>query len=182
MTQDWKPGDLVSAYVPTRNKRHALVYLGTLGGSHPWRLLDDGLDVGRAGIGATNVRDARPLIAALADRALVVIDAEDREQVERLAMLLVREKATLSDRGVWHSGLAAALREFASPTPPKPDEPLGLGAVVEDTKGEKWIRVNIEADLPRPWAAQGNVGGNMSGWCAYADIKVVRVLSQGVPS
>lgn len=67
-------------------------------------------------------------------RPLAVIDPEDREQVERFAGLLHNYDAHLADdphrESAWESLTAAALREFANPTPPKPDEPMGLGAVV----------------------------------------------------
>lgn len=71
-------------------------------------------------------------------RPLVVIDAEDDEAVERL-------RKALSDSGAFTgltkgnvSNLQAALREFATPTPPKPDEPQGLGARVTDHGGLEW--------------------------------------------
>jgi hypothetical protein len=47
---------------------------------------------------------------------------------------------------------------------PKPPEPTGLGAVVEDAGGGRWVR------------RQGM-------WCSfndYADLDVVRVLTEGV--
>lgn len=71
-------------------------------------------------------------------RRLVVIDAEDREQVERLRGLYVAEAV---ERGAMHPQFAgqdelrrdamqAALREFADPKPPRIDEP-GTWGVVE---------------------------------------------------
>lgn len=118
MSENWKPGDLVSAYVPTRSKRHPLVYLGALGGRHPWRLLDDG-DVEMAGIGPTNVQDVRPLIPALAARRLVVIDPENEDDVTRLADALVdHHSVAYGVESDWLS-IQAALREYANPTPPR---------------------------------------------------------------
>jgi hypothetical protein len=63
-----------------------------------------------------------------------------------------------------------ALREFADLKPPKPEEPTGLGAVVQDAGGRKWtnthrIRAWYHSDL---------------GPYVYADIDAVRVLSEGV--
>jgi hypothetical protein len=54
-------------------------------------------------------------------RRLVVIDPEDREQVNHLASLL-RDYMRYADR--WR--LAAALREFANPTPPRCNQHLGI--------------------------------------------------------
>jgi hypothetical protein len=68
----------------------------------------------------------------IVDRALplVVIDPEDREQVDRLVRSYHNQNlfSVVDD-------MQAALREFADPKPPKPAEPTGLGAVVEDADG-----------------------------------------------
>jgi hypothetical protein len=71
-------------------------------------------------------------------RPLVVIDPEDREQVERLTKALVEaayrhSNVVVSDQASTATR-QAALREFADPKPPKPAEPTGLGAVVEDAR------------------------------------------------
>lgn len=109
-------------------------------------------------------------------RPLVVIDPEDREQVERLADLLIVERATTD--GVVHSGVQAALRSLI--TPPKPEEPTGLGAVVEDVEGSKWIRWcspgAAHSFSQQPWQ-MADGGGADTYW---SDITAVRVLSEGV--
>lgn len=113
------------------------------------------LDMGR-------VDDARPL---------VVIDPEDREQIKRLV--------DLYEGGVTLEGdMQAALREFANPTPPKPEEPKGLGAVVEDADGVRWVRVNCQ-----PFTPFREVTDNSGGYCQYRlfdNIAAVKVLSEGV--
>lgn len=105
-------------------------------------------------------------------RPLVVIDPEDREQVERLRSLLFGNSAHA--HGI--NEMQAALREFADPTPPKPDEPTGLGAVVEDEAGDRWVRITLGA--ARRWQRVG--------WpdkrARFAAIDAVRVLSDGVQS
>lgn len=67
------------------------------------------------------------------------------------------------------------------PKPPKPNEPTGLGAVVEDAAGERWIKVYAFGDDDRTWAVHGCVG-SIYDWRAYADIDAVRVLSEGAQS
>lgn len=119
--------------------------------------------------------------ALLAPSPLVVIDPENREDVEGLAACLrtgiesvlrvsVNDYAldSITDK------LQAALREFANPRPPKPEEPTGLGAVVEDAEGVRWACAGGDA----PWVAW--VPGLRYDVCHYDDIDVVRVLSEGV--
>lgn len=130
-------------------------------------------------LGDANPHDARPL---------VVIDAEDREQVERLARAShdaihkigdFDSKTDLS-RGVLTELMQAALREFADPTPPKPEEPTGLGAVVEDDAGRIYTRYETDAE-PQPWwqSAHGPEHDVVRRF-SWEDINVVRVLSEGV--
>ena len=113
-------------------------------------------------------RDAYPSFTPV-----VVIDPKDREQVERLADCLM---ATDPNRAI-EDNLAAALREFANPTPDapaKPDEPTGLGAVVEDSDGRRWVRARpLSVEHPHVWRWSGI-------WKTYADIDVDCVLSEGV--
>lgn len=108
-------------------------------------------------------------------RPVVVIDPEDREAVERLVDQITRLNApgpaTYADR------VQLALREFATPTPPKPEEP-GLGGVVEDTKGRRWVnatdhRASVHTN---PWMCLSDP----ERWASYADIDVAEVLSHGV--
>ena len=79
---------------------------------------------------------------------------------------------TITDAQI--NALQAALRSLV--TPPKPDEPQGLGAVVEDAEGRRWVRVN--ETLRAVWrpvdASTSNSFRN------YPDIAAVKVLSEGV--
>lgn len=150
-------------------------------------------------------------------RRAVVIDPEDREQVERLLATYhdwkwarERSEASIND-------MQAALREFANhaesepeplpdglvlskdgdllnwrgenyvrqkvspPTPPKPDEPTGLGAVVEDAMGRRWVRVLHGPAHPGlipsegPWKIERFTVREL-----WDGIDVARVLSEGV--
>lgn len=106
---------------------------------------------------------------------VATIDPDSREHIGRLASLLVSENATLDDRGVGHAGLRRALREFANPTPPKMQEPSGVGAVIETERGEKWVRCG-----PNEWRVSDGSAFPVK-WSSLV-IDVVRVLSEGVPA
>lgn len=70
-----------------------------------------------------------------------------------------------------------AMRSF---TPPKPDEPLGLGAVVEDDEGEKWVRAGISHRKADDWRCVE--GHHVGYWSEWFNLNAVRVLSEGVTS
>lgn len=118
-----------------------------------------------------------------------VINPNGVGQVERLAIAYAAISSARSgdEYRAWENrspeardriieDLAAALREFANPTPPKPDEPTGLGAVVEDAEGRRWMRGSSTRGL-KVWV---NDDALDSEWRAYRDIAAVRVLSEGV--
>lgn len=164
--REWKPGD-VAEYDNTR------IFRTEDSTGARWVDADGDERFGPA------LRTARPL---------VVIDPEDREQVERLAIAYTLrhnyagkpwEDREQHNRDLVIDSLADALREFANPKPPKPDEPRGLGAVVEDAEGLRWVRTGVE---PYPWASTGQTE---SGTCftdarKFSDIDAVRVLSEGL--
>lgn len=113
---------------------------------------------------------------------VAVINPENRPQVERLARefffaspSFARMPGEVSQSvidGLWNDSMAAALRRLI--TPPKFDEPTGLGAVVEDADGSKWTLCRI--DNAGGWVRFDGKGF----WRMYADLDVVRVLSEGV--
>ena len=76
----------------------------------------------------------------------------------------------------------SALREFTNPKPPKPDEPMGLGAVVECDPGiydEAWaVRVWLnDAFGGRAWDYYDSSGNG--GRRHYDELNVTKVLSEG---
>jgi hypothetical protein len=173
--REWKPGDV--AMVTLRKKNDASID----GGREHVAMRDrvgswaSGTTFGRQ-IDDDEVKDARPL---------VVIDPEDREAVERLLSAYYLAVTGEGHKPGHYSELAvpmqAALREFATPTAPRPDEPQGLGAVVEDADGVLWVRVGKELQTPDHWRATS--GENLVGWWATWDrIAAVRILSPGVTS
>jgi hypothetical protein len=67
--------------------------------------------------------------------------------------------------------IADALRDLPPVIVPRPEEPTGLGAVVEDAQGARWVRHQTT----------GGGGWYVDGIARpYADIAAVRVLSEGV--
>lgn len=108
-------------------------------------------------------------------RPVAVIDPEDADIVEHLLGLVYESDHALTcgSGSCNRDTLAAALREFANPTPAI-EEPQGLGAVVEDAEGARWIR----ADASRmPWVSR--FGGNLNQQ-RWSGLNPVRVLSEGV--
>lgn len=59
---------------------------------------------------------------------------------------------------------------------PKPKEPTGLGAVVEDAEGRRFVLHNLYDGDAKPWCDEDGVGHD------WAQINAVKVLSGGVTS
>lgn len=116
-----------------------------------------------------SISDHSPLTV----RRLVVIDPESREDAERLIEVMRKRDWTGLDHEA-PTDMQAALREFATPTPPRPDEPEGLGAVVEDASQRRWVLT--EHGDKYPWFC-GDVEGD---WRNWESITAARVLSEGV--
>lgn len=149
--REWKPGDV--AMVTARDLTQPAVRGASTGWYWPGDFLGD-----------RDVTDVRPL---------VVIDPEDGDAVERMNSLYYAKRAA----GLAQlTAMQAALREFANPAPPKPEEPTGLGAVVEDERGTRWVR-SPDTDYPdAPWASAEFYPR------PWSEINAVRKLSEGVPS
>lgn len=164
MTREWKPGDvaLVSSWRGTE-QFGIRVRPRTQEDPLTWCVLDSSNDT--RGLSDDEVTRARPL---------AVIDPENENQISRLVDLVLAHGYTFDRSGTTPSDLAAALREFADPKPVKPDEPQGLGAVVEDADGERWTHADCDGPT---WLQYGTAGDT---WRYYADIDAVRVLSEGV--
>jgi hypothetical protein len=159
MSREWKPGDVAMVTLTTGQTAPAM-RSGTDRGEWYGPMRDDSPSFL---VGDALVASAHPL---------TVIDAEDREQVERLAERIGH---------LWTSHnyvvdvVQAALREFADPKPPKPEEPTGLGAVVEDAEGHRWVLVGPGESFP-VWAPADPERVATS----FRAIDAVRVLSEGV--
>jgi len=167
VTREWKPGDVAALTIYGSDPARGYVTLNDDREALMWRVTGHSFFKGVAVGNSAIVTDARPL---------VVIDPEDREQVERLGKVVAR---------LWHEhpyvldAVQAALREFANPTPPKPEEPTGLGAVVEDADGVRWVLNN-----PRGYGKWSRENAAADGlprdYKTWRMVTAVRVLSEGV--
>lgn len=162
MGREWKPGDVALA------KWRNYVGVPALFVAARQRWIDvDGVEFD----GDENDLTLRPL---------VVIDPENREDVERLSEA-IRDAEKDCGQDFWEYDqmvLQDALRDFADPKPPKPEEPTGLGAVVEDASGTTWVRAGLTIRERDDWRAVNSE--RVGWWSKYADIAAVRVLSEGV--
>jgi hypothetical protein len=71
--------------------------------------------------------------------------------------------------------LRDALRKFANPKPPKPEEPTGLGAVAEAEDGKRWCR-----DFPGQPGLSAWYCRSLGARRTWQEIDVTKVLSPGV--
>lgn len=168
MSREWKPGEV--AHVDGD------IYLRTGRG---WVFASKG---GEAWFHAED--DSADRVSYLV-RPLVVIDPEDREAVERLQDLFADERDRNGGQsrlvvGGWADAMQAALREYANPRDPKPDEPQGLGAVVEDENGYLYVRGYVNGESTHEWHVIDPANNKRMGWWRYDEIDAVRVLSPGV--
>jgi hypothetical protein len=156
VSRAWKPGDVAM-----------------VNGDHYLRTGNGWLFASRGGEAWSHAEGSSADRVTSFARPLVVIDPEDREQVDALlqAYYTVPDSGPLPASQMTRDQLQmrAALRSLV--TPPKPGEPTGLGAVVEDMKGLTWVR--------RHPAGEAWVNGYQR-WAAYEYIDAVKVLSEGV--
>ena len=142
MRREWKPGDVAMIQPPTGPERVAILVGGTDGPC--WHSAYDDGDL--MCLAAEAIPPARPVIPV--DLESLAAETDGAHHIARL--------------------VRAA---FAPLTPPKPPEPTGLGAVVEDEKGLTWVR--------RHPGGEAWVNGYQR-WATYADITAVRILSEGI--
>jgi len=177
VSREWKPGDVltnadgavffVTATLPvSRAKAEAGAWKEVLYRSGTGLT---SVDTDGNGWRVEGIKDARPL---------AVIDPEDREQVERLSRYIAA--AECGDGMAPLDAVQAALREFADPTPPKPAEPTGLGAVVECSDGRVFVVDHVHSDGTPRWYGPDVPGGDAYSRPAWSTIPAVKVLSEGV--
>lgn len=153
MAREWKAGDVAMYYDDRR-----VMYVINDDGDAYW--IDSDGDMRR---GASD-RLVRPL---------VVIDPEDRKQVERFIRALDPVSETILPKRIDY--FAAALYGFVNP---KPDEPVGLGAVVEDAQGNRYVRTESDAGMSMWVRSQAPEATDPR--YVWSELPVVRVLSEGI--
>lgn len=154
MSRAWKPGDVAMVTATNRGNHYRAYFDGEM-----WR------EAASPSFCLIEPTDIRPL---------VVIDPEDRDQVKRLY-----DGYYSICGGI--DAMQAALREFANPTPPKPEEPTGLGAVVEVAHPVyEWARADRIERSSAPWWYTDSSGNG--GWRTWGELRgyAVRVVHEGV--
>jgi hypothetical protein len=141
MTREWKSGDVAVSSSGVR-----------------WFRQDSGNWISDEGQVLTFFLSSGP-------RPLVVLDPENDDDMQRLADALRSH-----DRLTWDGMARDALRSLLTPPPPPIEEPTGLGAVVLDDKGRKWVRTQAEFSA---WTR--GKGADVS-WDRF---KPVEILSHG---
>lgn len=107
-------------------------------------------------------------------RPLLVLDPDDEDQMRGLAHAIWADRTLV--RTDFDQVAAAVRAMLPKPLPTKPEEPTGLGAVVEFyVDGERWVR--FEARSGSWWR---NKAGVDQRWSHFPD--TVTVLSEGVES
>lgn len=156
---EYKPGDVAMLTLRTRGgKRLPAMFVDPPAqGLYCWHLFGNKTP----GIGEGAVTKAEPLL---------IIDPEDRENLNAIV------------RAVWPgSGSASAGRlkdVLRSRLAPRPEEPTGLGAVVEDSDGSLWINWRDPRSVgvhERPWVLVHDSHTSRE----WEDITVVREHSPG---
>jgi hypothetical protein len=111
-------------------------------------------------------------------RPVVVIDPDDSEQVGSLTQAWESAEDCPLDNTepmtVRQLRMRHALRSLIAP--PKPPEPMGLGAVVEDEGGVRYIR---HPGTFAPWR-RADAADSEKPWRYWSGITAVKVLSEGV--
>jgi hypothetical protein len=160
--REWQSGDVAMIDVGCPANRHRGIFLD--GG---WRYGDD--------------RWSKDDPAIVTARPLLVIDPEDRDQATRLWQAFAAYRLA-HENEEWDGidAMQAALREFANPKPPKPDEPTGLGAVVEAICGCDEGPHRFIHDPLSPRFEGRRTWKSACGHHAWSQLRtIVRVLSEG---
>ena len=163
MSREWKPGD-VAVVRSMYGDEVTAIRTGTpnnMGWSYSMRT--------RTGSTQTWHSDATGYSVV---RPLVVIDPDDEDLPIAHAIYEALDDCGTRDFRVQRERIRAALRSLIEP--PKPDEPTGLGAVVEDADGCLWVRARHEEHHWR------RATESTCPYAPWAEITAVRVLSEGV--
>jgi hypothetical protein len=171
---EFKPGDVVSVSHPVYDDGpyRAIVRARRAAGD----ALEVALDNGGFDIlsDAVEQGDVRPLVVIDPEEIPAAKGSLAPTWLRNLAAELQRDPATVS------TSLENVLTYLAdrideTNAPPRPDEPTGLGAVVEDENGDRFVRV-VSGPSNAYWHCTTSAEGDER----WPDIAVSKVLSEGV--
>lgn len=108
---------------------------------------------------------------------LVAVIDPDGDEVERLLVAYYKTDSDFpTPQGI--ENFRTVLREFAQPTPPKPEEPKGIGAVIKTAGGMVYVATSaVGAGGAWRWRNPG------AGYAAWGDLDVPdedHILSRGI--
>lgn len=170
MIGDWKLGEVALVECSDGEFRRAMFSTHSVDRPTKFWAFPDGL-------GRTPDSVARPLVVIDPEKIphLSEFDASPREAL--LALASDVESADRRQTGIDLDASAAVLRWLAEqiPLPPKPDEPIGIGAVVKDLDGDLWVSSGPIVSRRR-WT--NTTDGFRSTWDAIRSVDII--LSKGV--
>lgn len=151
----WKPGDVASVRCDSSEWHTALRVKMTGGEGDVW---------------VCSVSGAQPSRFVAEARPLAVIDLEDHDALDPVIDLIWGDRDPSDRPATWRvrEGLKSLLF-----TPPKPDEPQGLGAVVETANGDLYVRSKTITTVAHWKPAKGGERRK------YEHLNVTRVLNDG---
>jgi hypothetical protein len=109
-------------------------------------------------------------------------DTDPVREISRCLKRLAEGDGADAENGPYRGQIAARLSAAFRATiiPPKPPEPTGLGAVVEDAKGFVYVRGYTDDVHTHPWHVIDPSANACMAWWKYDNIAAVKVLSEGV--
>lgn len=157
-TREWKPGDVAMVGDDYEQRRAIVRPRHGANGALEFAYTAGGFD----------------MVGGLADgwsaRPLVVIDLPNGALAGWPTLIdALRRAREATGLHMIFTGLIEQIE--AQTAERKPPEPTGLGAVVEDADGQRWVR--FKGRLDDTWAGDESNS-------RYADIDAVKVLSEGV--
>lgn len=170
MNREWKPGDVALIEAGCHANRKVAIRTG-IPSNMGWAYSDT-----HNGQSTRNwTADTNSTVTVV--RPLALIDPENADDVAKLVRLFWAHGTDDCDDP---HAMQAALREYANPTP-QIEEPTGLGAVVEDARGVRWVRTEPKNGMTNPWQATlHKAEPDKVRSLPWAEVGAVRKLSEGV--
>ena len=169
---EWQPGDLALVTGPARLVGEG----GELATKRALRVLGCWYVGKGTGWNDGEVHEVRPLLT---------LDPDDRDQSNRLAAAYWANLCEQTGNRPYNAtasqqddAMQAALRSLLAPE--RPAEPLGLGAVVKDADGHRWVRSQWDANYPWTPAEDADLrAASNERACEWSDLPAPTVLADG---